>query len=117
MRPPRGALMDDPLRPREYLSGRRRARDRASASTPAPAPAARRAPPREREPAADPRQLAALRVLGVAPGSDTTVIKRAYRQLARHYHPDLHPDASEAEKRALAQRFVEVTAAYQLLVA
>ena len=44
-------------------------------------------------------------------------IKPAYRRLARDYHPDLHPKASDDERRALAQRFVEVTAAYQTLVA
>jgi curved DNA-binding protein CbpA len=58
-----------------------------------------------------------MRVLGLAPGADATAIKRAYRQLARSYHPDLHPQANEAQKRALAERFVQVTAAYQTLVA
>jgi DnaJ-domain-containing protein 1 len=117
VRPPRGALLDDPLRPPEFLSGRRRARDRigANGATP-PTPAARRTG-RVESIAADPRQLAALRVLGVAPGADASAIKRAYRQLARHYHPDLHPEATDDERRALAERFVAVTAAYQALVA
>lgn len=123
VRPPRGALLDDPLRPPEFLSGRRRTRDRASGTgaTPPPTPAARRTTPRTEthlsDPRVDPRQLAALRVLGVPLGSDTTAIKRAYRQLARNYHPDLHPQASDDERRRLAARFVEVTAAYQTLVA
>ena len=44
--------------------------------------------------------------------------KRAYRQLARNYHPDLHPQATEDERRASTERFaLEVTAAYQTLVA
>jgi DnaJ-domain-containing protein 1 len=117
VRPPRGALMDDPLRPPEFLSGRRRARDRSSANgaTP-PTPAARRTG-RAESISVDPRQLAALRVLGVPLGADATAIKRAYRQLARNYHPDLHPDATDDERRALSDRFVEVTAAYQALVA
>ena len=50
-------------------------------------------------------------------GGDPAVIKRAYRQLARNFHPDLHPQASDEERRVLAERFVEVTAAYQTLVA
>jgi hypothetical protein len=120
VRPPRGALVDDPLRPPEFLSGRRRSRDaNASARPPSVSPpaAARRAPPRVEAPAADPKHVAALRVLGVDPSADAIAIKRAYRQLARSYHPDLHPQASDAERRALAERFVEVTAAYQTLVA
>src|SRR5580693_8848814 len=32
VRPPRGALLDDPLRPPEFLSGRRRTRDRQGAA-------------------------------------------------------------------------------------
>jgi DnaJ-domain-containing protein 1 len=119
VRPPRGALMDDPLRPPEFLSGRRRARDRGASATgtPPPSPAYRRPPPHEVAPAVDPRQMAALRVLGVPVGADPLAIKRAYRQLARNFHPDLHPRASDEERRALAARFVEVTAAYQTLVA
>jgi hypothetical protein len=125
VRPPRGALLDDPLRPPEFLSGRRRTRDKHPGS--GASPEARRATAhdgvdggsRYAPPAAsvDPGHLAALRVLGVAPGADATAIKRAYRQLARHYHPDLHPGASDDERRALAERFVAVTAAYQALVA
>lgn len=122
VRPPRGALVDDPLRPPEFLSGRRRSRDNHTGATP-PTPASRRTTGSRSPDAAssgvyaDPRQLAAMRVLGVPPGADATVIKRAYRRLARDFHPDLHPQASDAERRALAERFVEVTAAYQTLVA
>jgi hypothetical protein len=120
VRPPRGALLDDPLRPPEFLSGRRRLRDKTAGS----GPAARRVaegsyvPPRASPHAhVDAGQLAALRVLGVPLGADVTAIKRAYRQLVRSYHPDLHPQATDAERRLLAERFVEVTAAYQTLVA
>jgi DnaJ-domain-containing protein 1 len=118
VRPPRGALLDDPLRPPEFLSGRRRARDRGAPAngTPPPTPASRRAS-YEPAPSVDPRQLAAFRVLGVPLGADPVAIKRAYRQLARNFHPDLHPQATDDERRALAERFVEVTAAYQTLVA
>src|ERR1700722_11121587 len=44
VRPPRGALLDDPLRPPEFLSGRRRMRDR-QAGTSAPGPAEAAPPP------------------------------------------------------------------------
>jgi DnaJ-domain-containing protein 1 len=123
VRPPRGALLDDPLRPREFLSGRRRARDSHSHSPVASPEAASRRPPAADPPPSppvapvDPRRLAALRVLGVAPGADAATLKRAYRKLARDFHPDLHPRATETERRALADRFVQVTAAYQALVA
>ena len=113
VRTPRGALSDDPLRPPEFLSGRKRARDRQSGTS----PAARRVPPQPQTPAIDPRQLAAMRTLGISPGADAIAIKRAYRQLARDYHPDLHPTATDEQRRALAERFVQVTAAYQVLVA
>jgi len=47
------------------------------------------------------------KVLGVKRGSDQNTIRRAYRQLARQYHPDLNP--------AAADRFKEITAAYDVL--
>ena len=94
---------------------RKRARDNHTGATP-PTPYVRRTPAGEM-PQLDPRQLAAMRVLGVEPGADATAIKRAYRHLARSFHPDLHPTATDEERRELADRFVAVTAAYQALVA
>jgi DnaJ-class molecular chaperone len=47
------------------------------------------------------------KVLGVKRGADQNTIRRAYRQLARQYHPDLNPSAAE--------RFKEITAAYDTL--
>jgi molecular chaperone DnaJ len=47
-------------------------------------------------------------VLGVAPGAGAEEIKRAYRQLARRYHPDISGD-----DRAAA--FLEVSRAYEVL--
>ncbi len=109
---PRGAVVREPLPPTQFLAGRKRLRDRAAGSTPRPARAAE-APPRPVREA----PLSAWRVLGVAPGADTTEIKRAYRRLARAYHPDLHPDASGPEKRSLVERFHALTTAYRSLVA
>ena len=51
------------------------------------------------------------------PGARVEEIKRAYRRLARSVHPDLHPGASDEERRALQARFVELTDAYRALVA
>ena len=49
-------------------------------------------------------------VLGVGRGASAEEIKKAYRKLAREYHPDRNPDDSEAE-----QRFKEVQQAYDTL--
>jgi DnaJ-domain-containing protein 1 len=103
MRPPRGALHASPLEPREFLHGRRRARAR----TPTPPPAVQSAS----------LDVTPWRILGLPPGSDASEVKRAYRRLARTVHPDLHPGATDEERRALEARFVALTEAYRALVA
>jgi molecular chaperone DnaJ len=47
--------------------------------------------------------------LGVARDASTDDIKRAYRKLARQYHPDVNPDPSAHE------RFKEISTAYEVL--
>ncbi len=49
-------------------------------------------------------------VLGVARDADESTIKRAYRQLARKYHPDVAQDKSAAESH-----FKEINEAYEVL--
>lgn len=49
-------------------------------------------------------------VLGVAKGASDDEIKKAYRKLAKQYHPDLHPDDKVAEGK-----FKEVNEAYEIL--
>jgi molecular chaperone DnaJ len=49
-------------------------------------------------------------VLGVTRNASDEEIKRAYRDLARRYHPDSKPDDPEA-----AERFKEVSVAYETL--
>ena len=51
-------------------------------------------------------------VLGVAKGAGEDEIKKAYKKMARKYHPDLHPDNKEAE-----EMFKEVNEAYEVLSA
>jgi DnaJ-domain-containing protein 1 len=98
VRTPRGALHERPLEPREFLFGRRRARERAAV-----------APTYE--------ESSAWTVLGLAPGADPVAIKQAYRRLARSVHPDLHPQATAEERRALEVRFSMIHEAYRALVA
>ena len=49
-------------------------------------------------------------VLGVDRGADDATLKKAYRKLAKKYHPDMNPGDKEAE-----QKFKEATEAYGIL--
>ncbi len=49
-------------------------------------------------------------VLGVDEEAEAGEIKKAYRRLARQYHPDRNPDDPDAE-----ERFKEIQAAYEVL--
>lgn len=49
-------------------------------------------------------------VLGVSKGADEAELKKAYRALAKKYHPDMNPGDAEAEKK-----FKEASEAYAIL--
>ena len=111
VRPPRGALGDEPLGASEFLAGKKRARDRG------PDSGYRSRPSSGFPGSVDVGRLGAYRTLGLSASAPADEIKRAYRRLVREYHPDLHPDATHDERRSLSLRFAEVTAAYRTLVA
>ena len=50
-------------------------------------------------------------VLGVSEGASQDEVKKAYRKLARKYHPDLNPGDAEA-----ARKMVEINEAYQRIM-
>ena len=49
-------------------------------------------------------------VLGVSKGASEDEIKKAYKKLARKYHPDMNPGDKEAE-----EKFMEVNEANEVL--
>jgi curved DNA-binding protein len=51
-----------------------------------------------------------FKVLGVERGADADTVKRAFRKLARQYHPDVNPGDQNAEAK-----FKEVSEAYEVL--
>ena len=50
------------------------------------------------------------KVLGVAKDADASAIKKAYRKLAKDFHPDTNPGDKKTE-----ERFKEVSEAYDVL--
>ena len=104
-RPPPEPLAEIPLSPREFLHGRRRARD----DRPRQTPRTTRGP--------DGRRAQALRVLGLTDAATAADVQRAFRKLAREVHPDRHPDADAGERMELLRQFSELSAAYHKLCA
>ena len=51
-------------------------------------------------------------ILGVSKTDDQKEVKKAYRRLARKYHPDLHPGEKKA---AMEKKFQELNEAYEVL--
>jgi DnaJ-class molecular chaperone len=54
-------------------------------------------------------------VLGVSKTASEDDIQKAYRKLARKFHPDLHADKDEKERNQAKQKFQKVQQAYDVL--
>jgi hypothetical protein len=82
-------------------------------------PAERALPPPTTLTADEQRALGVLNSLGAdltgTPSSSD--LRRAYRRLARRYHPDRHPGSSHAEQVRLSRLFAELTDGYRVLAA
>jgi hypothetical protein len=88
----------------------------APAATPVPSPEPR--PLR----ALAPREQRALRqmiALGadLRPDFDAVELRRAFRILARRYHPDRHPDGTDEVKAGLSRTFAELAENHRCLLA
>lgn len=61
------------------------------------------------------RKEQALDMLGLPAAFTPEALKKAYRSLAKKYHPDKFQQASEVEKQRIAGRFMEIQQAYEYL--
>ena len=56
------------------------------------------------------------KVLGVTGTYDEKALKKAYRKLAKMYHPDVMIDATDAQKKMAEDKFLEIQSAYEFLL-
>ena len=73
----------------------------------------RPAPARVEQPL--PVRLSALERQSLDEARTPDALRRAYRKLARRYHPDRHQECSAAERERLARLFAEATDLYSSL--
>ncbi|MGE0713094.1 MAG: DnaJ domain-containing protein [Planctomycetota bacterium] len=111
--PPERRARREPERGREPGPGPERAAppqpESAPEPTPEPAPEPAAAPPLAREPTP-------WEVLGLEEGAPEEEVQRAFRELAKRYHPDRF-EALDEDFRALAEaKFVRLKAAYDELL-
>jgi len=55
------------------------------------------------------------KILGVSKDASADEIQKAYRKLARKFHPDLHADKEEKDREKAKQQFQKVQQAYDVL--
>ena len=54
-------------------------------------------------------------LLQISRSASEDEIQKAYRKLARKYHPDLHAEKSDREKDQAKQKFQQIQSAYDVL--
>ncbi|MGH1471671.1 MAG: J domain-containing protein [Cellvibrionaceae bacterium] len=57
----------------------------------------------------------ARQILGLTSESVSSEVKKAYRRLAQHYHPDRHEGLDEAKQKKAEQSFMLIQQAYEVL--
>lgn len=55
------------------------------------------------------------KILEIEENADEEEIKRAYKTMARKYHPDFHHNKSEDEKKEFEAKFKEINSAYDAI--
>ncbi len=98
-------------------AARRPAAGRPAAGRPAAVPPPAPSRPARTLPASQREALGRLRQWGADLSDDFTAdeLKRAYRRLARQFHPDAHASAPAAVRAALGGAFHQIHLAYRLL--
>ncbi len=57
------------------------------------------------------------KIIGVSASDDEKALKKAYRKLAKMYHPDTIVNGNEAQKKMAVDKFLEIQSAYEFLLA
>lgn len=55
-------------------------------------------------------------IMGITVDDDEKVLKKAYRRLAKMYHPDAIVNGTEAQKKMAEDKFLEIQKAYEFLL-
>lgn len=56
------------------------------------------------------------KIIGIDATDDEKTLKKAYRKLAKMYHPDVMVDATDAQKKMAEDKFLEIQNAYEFLL-
>ncbi len=64
----------------------------------------------------DPASLDDYRLLGLDPGASSEEVKRAYRELAKRWHPDRYAGKSDWERAQAEEKFKDLQNAYRRIV-
>ena len=56
------------------------------------------------------------KIMGVSASDDEKVLKKAYRKLAKMYHPDTIVNGTIAQKKMAEDKFLEIQSAYEFLL-